>query len=280
MQLVPAATCLLPVPPSEEKISIFLQPCMYLYDLSRVCAIGVQLLLLSQNPLLWAWPRTSAHASSTRCLMLFAPGTFLSCAVQWLYFVICSISTLQYQFTALSYSVSSKSEKWKERSYITGLVLQSQPTTSRIALQGFPPSKTSPSSPKALLSQALRQFARSILKPEHLNGRDSLHLTLRETGGIKLRYFWSIMQAATWLPSSMLFLWVCSLFLIYKTADPSVNHIKYLKLTFKLLMHENISVCCVHYFKGLQCVHWVPLTLHFEDSKLTCMEIRRVDGFL
>lgn len=172
----------------KRKSPSFLQPCMYLYDLTRFCAIGVQFLLLSQNPLLWAWSRTSTHASSTCCLMLFAPGTFLSCAMQQLYFVICSISTLEYQFTALRYSVSLKSEKWRERNYITGLVLQSQPATSRIALQGFPPSKTSSSSPKVLLPQPLRQFAHSILKPDHLYYHDALHLTLkgnwRDSSGI------------------------------------------------------------------------------------------------
>lgn len=170
--------CSLCLPVKRESPS-FLQPCMYLYDLTRVCAIGVQFFLLSENPLLWPRPRTPTHASSTHCLVLFAPGTFLSCAMQQLYFVICSISTLEYQFTALRYSVSSKSEKWKERSYITGLVLQSQPATSRIALQGFPPSKASPSSPKVLLPQPLTQFTCFISKPVHLYDRDALHPTLK-----------------------------------------------------------------------------------------------------
>lgn len=145
--------------------------------------------LLSQNPLLWAQPRTSTHGFSTHCLMLFAPGTFLSCAMQQLYFVICSISTLEYQFTALRYSMSSKSEKWKERSYITGLVLQSQPATSRIALQGFPPSKTSPSSPEVLLPQPLRQFTCSISKPDHLYDHDTLRPTLKGNWRNKAQVF-------------------------------------------------------------------------------------------
>lgn len=84
---------------------------MYLYDMTRVCSINVQFLQLSQNPPLWAWQGLQHMPLLHTVLMLFAPGTFLSCAMQPLYFVICSISTLEYQFTALRYSVSSKSEK-------------------------------------------------------------------------------------------------------------------------------------------------------------------------
>lgn len=199
---------------------------MHLYALTRVSAIGVQFLLLSQNLLLWARPRTSTLASSTHCWMLFAPGTFLSCAMQQLYFVICSISTLEYQFTALGYSLSSKSEKWKERSYITGLVLQSQPATSRIALQGFPPSKTSPSSPKVLLPQPLRQFTGFISKPDHLYDCDALHPTLQGNWRDKAQVFLKHHTGSHLAAFQFALLWVCSLFLIYKTADPSVNHIE------------------------------------------------------
>lgn len=161
-------------------------------------------------------------------LNAICPSTFFSCAMKWLYFVIRSISTLEYQFTVWRYRVSSKREKWKGRSYITGSALQSQPATGRIALQGFPPSKTSSFFPRSLCATSISEaFSTFYLKTRgHRYSHDALYLILKETWRGKAQVFLyhhtgshlAVFQHA--LPLSVLTV------SLHKTADPSVNHIE------------------------------------------------------
>lgn len=180
VQLVPVAPRPLPVAPCEERASVLFVAIHIPVRFDRGLCDRCPVLAAFTEP---AATSTAEGFNVRLSYVLFnaiCPGTFFSCTMKRLYFVIRSISTLEYRFTARHYRVSSKSEKRKERSYITGPALQSPPATARIASQGFPPSKTSPFFPKsapASPSKAARAF--NLKSRDHPYSCGAPHPTLK-----------------------------------------------------------------------------------------------------
>lgn len=226
VQFVPVTPCLLPAAPWEERPSVLFVALHGPVRFDRGSCNRYLVLSALAEP---AAAGTAEGFSTCLFSILFnaiCPGTAFSCTMKWLYFVIRSISTPEYQFTAQRYRVSSKSEKRKGRSYITGLASHRQDCVAGIpACRNTPPPL--PSAPEVLTPQPPRRLAHLILQPETaLNDRAARHPMLKGN-----REGWSPGIFEPWggqLPGCLpacFFLQACAVSL-HKTADPSVNHIE------------------------------------------------------